>query len=470
MAFIRNKDNTFLFSNEYNLFSTKNWYNFIISQYNVFPDILKVFPSQSMKNIFFDYKKYEELLKDPKYWKQLGEEFKGIETSFKLTNCMTKYFKSKEGETKKELLNESNESQTLDDFTYAFGEDFTIPENWDSIHEALSEEWNVKNVIECENEDGESVNIEHDKTQVFLIDRSAIYNPEILKDINNDFCILIIHDGEYYNPFILYNVKSKVEQQILNHLVGIYKYCILKKKAKEVASVSFIIETQAGYDTKNIEIVDVIKSKENLLMHTNDDFEDVHKKSLEFLESKESGLIIYRGEPGSGKTSYIKYLTTLFPKKQFLFVSADIMGDLGHPNFISFLTDNKNSIIILEDCEQLLVSRDNSLDSMYINEGLINLLNMTDGILGSAFNFKFICTFNSKNISKLDNALLRKGRCKVNYEFQKLSIDKIEKLIESKKIQNPWKDGKKKKMCVAELYNTEDDNYQNEEKRKVGFC
>lgn len=467
MAFKRNNDSQFLFSNEYNLFSTKNWYNFIVSQYNVFPDILKIFPSQSMKNMFFDYKKYEELIQNQDTWKPLGKEFCGFENYIKTNTTLTKYFKFKEGESDKETLNE--EENWDNDFAYAFEEDLTIPESWESLHEALSEEWNAKNIIECENENGDIVNIEHDRSQVFLIDKKSIYNTELLKDIKDDFCILIIHDGEYYNPFILYKTETETEKKIFNQCIKLYKHCLLKKHIQETASVSFIVETTTGYDTKNIKISDVIKTEENLYLHTNDDFKTIHKKSIEFLNSDESGLIIYRGIPGSGKTSYIKYLTTILPDKQFLFVSADIMGDLGHPNFISFLTDNKNSVIILEDCEQLLVSRDNSLDSPYINEGLINLLNMTDGILGSAFNFKFICTFNSKNISKLDNALLRKGRCKVNYEFKELSIDKIEKLIELEKIKDPWNGKPKKKMSVTELYNTDDEDYQTEEHKKIGF-
>lgn len=467
MAFKRNNDSQFLFSNEYNLFSTKNWYNFIVSQYNVFPDILKIFPSQSMKNMFFDYKKYEELIQNQDTWKPLGKEFFGFENYIKTNTTLTRYFKFKEGESDKEILNE--EENWDNDFAYAFEEDLTIPESWESLHEALSEEWNAKNIIECENENGDIVNIEHDRSQVFLIDKKSIYNPELLKDIKDDFCILIIHDGEYYNPFILYKTETETEKKIFNQCIKLYKHCLLKKHIQEAASVSFIVETPTGYDTKNIKISDVIKTEENLYLHTNDDFKTIHKKSIEFLNSDESGLIIYRGIPGSGKTSYIKYLTTILPDKQFLFVSADIMGDLGHPNFISFLTDNKNSVIILEDCEQLLVSRDNSLDSPYINEGLINLLNMTDGILGSAFNFKFICTFNSKNISKLDNALLRKGRCKVNYEFKELSIDKIEKLIELEKIKDLWNGKPKKKMSVTELYNTDDENYQTEERKKIGF-
>ena len=470
MSFIRNKENDFIFSNEYNLFSNKNWYNFCISQYNIYPDILKILPNRSMKTIFFNYEKCNELLCSVDYWCKLGEDFKEVPKNIKTTGDLTKYF-SFGIDTPDDLEYDVSDIDDNGAYEYVW-EDISLPPDWDSLKESLSAELDVKNIIKCIDMDGNSVDIKHDSCNIYLIDKKTFSGmPEnIVKDINDDFVILLMHDAEYYHPYLIYNVQTETEKKIFNHILRIYKLSLVKKIVESPASISFIVMTPGGgFDTKEIEIADVIKNDENLLMHVNDDFEEVHKNTLEFIESKESGLLIYRGCPGSGKTSYIKYLTTLFQSKKFLFVSPDIMGRLSDPNFISFLSDNKEAIIILEDCEQLLVSRDNTLDSMYINSGLMNLLNMTDGILGSAFRFKFICTFNSDNISKIDNALLRKGRCKINYEFRKLSIDKIDKLIEKNKIKNPWNGNIKTEMTVAELYNSEDKDYQNKKQKRIGF-
>lgn len=467
MSFIRNKNNDFIFSSDYELFSNRNWYNFCISEYNVYPDMLKIFPNESLKTIFFNYEKCNELIYSCEYWAKLGGEFKDIPKNIKVTKELTKYFSF--GINTPDELKENMNDVDYDEYVW---NDVSLPSGWESLKESLSTELDAKNIIKCTDINGNNVDIKHDSCNIYLIDKKTLSGlPNYIIDaINDNFFILAIHDAEFYHPYLIYNVQSKLEKRIFNHIIQIYKLALVKKITKSPASISFIIMTPGGgYDTKNIEITDIIKTDENLFMHVNDDFTEVHKNTIDFINSEESGLLIYRGCPGSGKTSYIKYLTTLFQSKKFLFVSSDIMGRLSDPNFIGFLSDNKEAIIILEDCEQLLVSRDNTLDSGYINSGLMNLLNMTDGILGSAFKFKFICTFNSNNISKIDNALLRKGRCKINYEFKKLSIDKIDKLIEKNKIKNPWKDGNKTEMTVAELYNIDDKDYQQTKQKRIGF-
>ena len=66
-------------------------------------------------------------------------------------------------------------------------------------------------------------------------------------------------------------------------------------------------------------------------------------------------------------------------------------------------------------------------------------------------------------IGKIDAALLRKGRLKVNYEFKELSVEKVQALAE--------KLGKKramKKMMLTDVYNDENDIVTSEEK-PMGF-
>jgi ATP-dependent 26S proteasome regulatory subunit len=92
-----------------------------------------------------------------------------------------------------------------------------------------------------------------------------------------------------------------------------------------------------------------------------------------------------------------------------------------------------------------------------------NILNMSDGLMSDIFNIKFICTFNT-DISNIDEALLRPGRCFVNYEFKALSKDKSTKLLESL----GHKVDVQKEMTLAEIYNY-DPNTIKTTKKKVGF-
>jgi hypothetical protein len=118
-----------------------------------------------------------------------------------------------------------------------------------------------------------------------------------------------------------------------------------------------------------------------------------------------------------------------------------------------------NSVIILEDCERLLVDRENG------NSLIGTLLNLSDGIISDAFNLKFICTFNA-NISKIDKAVLRKGRLKVRYEFGKLCKEKAVALAEKlgKKLE------KEEDMVLTDIYNYDDVvDHGIKKKKSIGF-
>lgn len=134
---------------------------------------------------------------------------------------------------------------------------------------------------------------------------------------------------------------------------------------------------------------------------------------------------------------------------------------MGEPEFISFMMENKDSIFILEDCEQVLMAREENR----FGGAIANILNMSDGLMSDIFNIKFICTFNT-DVDNIDEALLRPGRCFVNYEFKPLNADKSAKLLESlgHSIDKP------KAMTLAEIYNYKpEENTSKQVSRKIGF-
>ena len=225
----------------------------------------------------------------------------------------------------------------------------------------------------------------------------------------------------------------------------------------------------------------------------------------EFIKSDTGGLVIFRGDPGTGKSSYCKHLITKYKDTaNFLIVPQDII--LSKPeSFRLFLIDslpsitrydpndvdpcdcfsrdervfrdleegnvvdrnNLKTVIIIEDCEKLLVDRD-SLQGNSTSIILSDILNYSDGIVGDLVQCKFIFTFNT-NLSKIDKAILRKGRMKLNYEFKKLQgedlqnvMDKLGKTVTEKQL--------KEGMSLAEIYNSDDEDYLTTgKKERIGF-
>ncbi len=180
---------------------------------------------------------------------------------------------------------------------------------------------------------------------------------------------------------------------------------------------------------------------------------------LKDIRSDKSGLMLFTGLPGTGKSSLIKYLSQENLDKKFCFISNSNLDILSSPNFTEFCMNNlQNAILVLEDCEKALLTRD-------LNKGydISNILNLTDGIYGDVLNIKIIATLNT--VDKIDSALLRKGRLICKADFKKLSIEQGQNL--AKKLNKNI--DVKEELQLCEIYNIEDNGGVINSKQSVGF-
>ena len=183
-----------------------------------------------------------------------------------------------------------------------------------------------------------------------------------------------------------------------------------------------------------------------------------YKKVAECLDGNKNGLILFNGAPGTGKSTFIKYLSRETTRK-IIYISSAAAEQLTSPDFLSFIMGQRNCILLLEDAEKALRSRETQ-----DNEAISNILNVTDGILGDCLNVLVIATFNTDR-EKIDGALLRKGRLILEHHFEPLSIENSNKLLKKlgiKKTANA-------PMTLAEIYNNEENYAKTKEEKKIGF-
>lgn len=131
-----------------------------------------------------------------------------------------------------------------------------------------------------------------------------------------------------------------------------------------------------------------------------------------------------------------------------------------NPELISVLIDNSNSIFVIEDAENVIVDRENVGTSP-----VSSLLNISDGLLADCLNIQIICSFNT-DISKIDSALMRKGRLIAKYEFKELETPKAQQLSNklgfTTQIDQP--------MTLTSIYNQDEKSFLQKEKRNpIGF-
>lgn len=190
----------------------------------------------------------------------------------------------------------------------------------------------------------------------------------------------------------------------------------------------------------------------DIIKNYNDDIP--FKEMNDIVRNDKAALMLLYGKPGTGKTSIIKSLINENPEQNFLFIDTSICDSISDGRFLDFMEENRGAVIVFEDCERLLANRNDG-----DNYALSTILNLTDGLIAESMKLKFICTFNC-DISKIDDAVLRKGRLTLKYEFKELTLEKTKNIYP--KAEKP--------MTLGDAYNADVKNdFSESPKTKIGF-
>jgi len=226
---------------------------------------------------------------------------------------------------------------------------------------------------------------------------------------------------------------------------------------QKMPSFKVLIAGDGGFYTDDISTVDF--QSVDITELYNEDFIEIDNLISESLQKTQSGMVLLHGEPGTGKTTYIKHLICKFIDKEFIFIQNDFVKDLLKPSFVSFLLQNKNAILIIEDAEKVVISRENSMNDSVVS----TILQLTDGLFSDFLNIKIICTFNT-NIERIDKALLRKGRMIAKYKFLPLSPEKTAAL--AKKLGHADVTGS---LTLADIFGLDKRSFDQTSRKTVGF-
>ncbi|MFZ9943262.1 MAG: AAA family ATPase [Bacteroidia bacterium] len=197
----------------------------------------------------------------------------------------------------------------------------------------------------------------------------------------------------------------------------------------------------------------------DLDLYFNDSLKDADKKIVEALSDNTSkGIVLLHGAKGTGKTTYLRSLISRIHKK-FVIVPMDMIFGIGSPGLLPQFLNLPDSIIVLEDADQLMVDRQGMG-----NEFIANICDFSDGLLSDCVNLKFILSF-STPMAQVDQSVIRHGRLLGSYEFEALTEEKCNHLLTSM--------GKElkvdKALTLAEVYQRAMQGEEKKEKKRIGF-
>lgn len=128
-------------------------------------------------------------------------------------------------------------------------------------------------------------------------------------------------------------------------------------------------------------------------------------------QSPSGRIVIMKGTPGTGKTHLVRALLLEVPDAMFVLISPDVVKNLAGPELLPLLMNYRGNstgpiVLILEDADKCLVSRETDKEDI---SSIQAILNLGDGILGSLLDLRIVATTNAAEF-KMDPAILRPGR------------------------------------------------------------
>lgn len=272
-----------------------------------------------------------------------------------------------------------------------------------------------------------------DKTVIVLKNKCIV-------ELDTAYCE-ILHDG----------TQPEFVQAVTN-MVAPFK----QKQRRQPLEINLIVQ---GRNRLGLKAMEIKRTKLDIGLFYEDDFketDEIIRKRLN--KANDKGIVLLHGLPGTGKTTYLRYLIGKI-KKRVLILSPSVAGNLMNPEFIELLVDNPDTVVIIEDAENIIMDRKYNAGS-----SVSNLLNISDGLMADFLNVQLICTFNS-SLTMIDSALMRKGRLIAKYEFGKLGVTKAQRLSDHFGHNNTISQA----MTIAEIANPHEKEQTVNKVEVIGF-
>lgn len=261
---------------------------------------------------------------------------------------------------------------------------------------------------------------------------------------NENFFVYILIGGFTSGYTTNGSVRIVCKKECYEEIVSIFKEWMVDETKQQIY---WYYQTQDGLCHKQFNL----NNENKFIPEAYPFIGDVDKLIHDFAAST-SAVMILLGPPGTGKSSLIKHLLTTLKEDCSVTYDENVM--MSDEFYVTFL-DSNTRYMVLEDSDLLLTSREKD-----DNRVMRKILNASDGMISSQ-NYKFIFTANVLNVSMIDDALIRPGRCFKVINFRHLKPDEALKVAQKAEIGLTKE---QKEYTLAEIFCGEQQKFE-----KVGF-
>jgi len=236
-------------------------------------------------------------------------------------------------------------------------------------------------------------------------------------------------------------IKSLSEYQVIDELEDGHNLNVVSLSGNSIEL------DQIKYDDIDNDNIEEYYSKET--------FKSI-SKWIKKSKKQESGLSIFYGQRGTGKSSMIKFLASKL-NKNLIFIPNNLVDlTINSSDFTKFLRKHENPILVLDDCEMIF-------NEFFTKSNIIvnNLMQLVDGLLSDKLNISIIAIFNVEDKNEIDHNLIDCNNLIDIIEFTDLSNTEANQLSELL----GYKQKQKSDIRLLDLLN----NNKSNTKRKLGF-
>lgn len=244
-----------------------------------------------------------------------------------------------------------------------------------------------------------------------------------------------------------------VHIEIMSHPAALKKlmaYVATSFEREKLAQIKWWTKTGHGPQTREIYLPG---DDTKLMPELYPDIADPSKYIDDYLKSDKSILLV-AGPPGTGKTTLLRHMILGHKLNAHVIYDEDLMQN--DTVFQSFLFDQEDEIMIIEDADTILSDRERDGNKL-----MSRFLNVSDGLIKLP-NKKLVFTTNLTDFGRIDVALTRPGRCFGMIHTRPLNLTEAQAAAKAAGLPVPLE---KREYTIAELFN----QGQGAKLRGIGF-